>query len=328
MPGFFEGINPAVHIYYNNFAQIPPSDPQAISTIWDNEPLIYFPNPINIKKRQNVPLIEVGGYQIELVILPPNTKHVSVAGRGIKVLWGQVSDGDIVLRAVSAPPPAFQATTAKVQSKALVTKSEGAVFISFTSLTDDGTRQSWKTNEQVPVKTLWKPTYSQIPVPDGDFLKFKQYDKADPKRDLYNLTGFTFRFLENKESLCHMQFWTGGKDVNFGVHNHTGDVVLEIHVCLFPGTGNGGIWRVKDGVVVDPEHPDAVPPEDFDKLPLGSLERYGGFWDRDCKGEPIRREKSASVSYPWHKLQAGNKGDALDIWTQFEFNPDLHAKLA
>jgi len=259
--------------------------------------------------------------------MPPDCTLPVLKTQGIKVLWGQISDRGVDSRALSIPP--FEAASAKVESLLLKTNKEGCVFIRFVSITNDIARRQWKTNADVPVKTLWKPSYEQLQVPTKDFLKFKQYDTDDtkPKRDFYNLTGFHFRFLETKVNLCHMQFWTAAKDVNCGVHNHAGDVFLEVHVSLFPGTGNGGMWRVMDGVYVDPNDPNAVPPEYFDKLPLGKLEQHGGFWDRNSVGAPTRRDNSASVSYPWHKWQAGDEADALDIWTAFEFNPDLIAAL-
>ena len=81
------------------------------------------------------------------------------------------------------------------------------------------------------------------------------------------------------------------------------------------------MWRVKPGVSVDPENPNAVSPEDFEKLPLADWEEQGGFWDRDCNGNLIYTANGA-VSYPWHKWQAGTMYDYLDIWAAVEFNPN------
>lgn len=112
------------------------------------------------------------------------------------------------------------------------------------------------------------------------------------------------------------------KDVNCGVHNHDDKVFLEVHLCLSEGTGNGGMWRVKPGVVVDPDHPNDVPPKDFITLSLANGEQHGGMWERDTYDKPIYRE-DGTPNYPWHKWQAGNRGHSLDIWTAFEFNPLL-----
>lgn len=112
------------------------------------------------------------------------------------------------------------------------------------------------------------------------------------------------------------------KDVNCGVHDHDDQIFLEVHLSLSEGTGNGGMWRVKDGVVVDPEHPNDVPDKDFDKLPLAAGEQHGGMWERDTYNKPIYRE-NGTPDYPWHKWQAGNTGSSIDVWTAFEFNPKL-----
>lgn len=76
---------------------------------------------------------------------------------------------------------------------------------------------------------------------------------------------------------------------------------------------------MKPGVSVDPGNPNDVSPEDFEKLPLA--EEKGGFWDRDCNGNPIYAANGA-VSYPGHKWQAGTMDDYLDIWAAVEFNPN------
>lgn len=141
-----------------------------------------------------------------------------------------------------------------------------------------------------------KGVYYYKPVPIGS-LTFKQYDKKEPNRDFWNLTGFNFRFLYTRVHLAHMQFF------NCGLHNHNSDTFLELHMCLFAGTGNGGMWRVDPGAIVDPDHPDNTnDPNDFIKLPLDSLEEHGAFWHMDCKGAPERRENS-SIDYPWHKCK-------------------------
>lgn len=82
------------------------------------------------------------------------------------------------------------------------------------------------------------------------------------------------------------------------------------------------MWRVKEGYPVDPEDPDAVPEDQYVKLPLDTLEQQGGFWERDTYGKPLWADNGA-IKYPWHKWQSGTKGDNLDIWIAFEFNPEV-----
>ena len=327
VPNYYEDSNPSVRVYYNKFAPPPVTDPQVISTIWADEPLLYFPNPTSIKKAQTIPLMEIGGYKVTFEIHPPNAlpQGAADAQQAIRVLWGQISDSDgkNIRRADYVKPR--EKASAVVKAKVLKTGAEGVVLIRFESLTTEEERATWKENSKVPVKTLFEPSYSCLSLPDGS-LKFKQYDTKDPKRDFWNLTGFHFRFADTKVNLAHMQFWTAGKEVNCGVHNHSDNTFLELHLCLFAGTGNGGMWWVKDGVTVDPNDPDATnDPADFDKLPLASLEEHGRLWNTDCTGKPIRRQNS-SVDYPWHKWQAGDQKDGQDIWVAFEYNPELYDK--
>lgn len=111
------------------------------------------------------------------------------------------------------------------------------------------------------------------------------------------------------------------KDVSAGAHNHKKDFFLEVHLSLSTGTRDGGMWRVKPGTTIPP-NPDDLPPEAYEKLPLSSLEEHGGFWDQERDGMPAYRE-DGSIQYPYHKWQAGDDGDNIDVWAVFELNPKL-----
>lgn len=328
VPHYYEESNPSVRVYYNNFAAPPITEPQTICTIWAGEPLLYFPRPTSLKRAQIIPLLEVGGYKVTFEIHPPGASPVirigNASSQAIRVLWGQVSnkDGSDIRRVMSVPPYEKAGAAVAPSTDEWTAGSEGVALIRFESLITDTERAKWKANSDVPVKTLFKPSYSVLTLPDGS-LNFMQYDQNEPQRDFWNLTGFHFRFLDTKAHLAHMQFWTAGKDVNCGLHDHSNNTFLELHMCLFAGTGNGGMWRVRPGVIVDPQQPDDTnDPNDFIKLPLDSLEEQGAFWRMDCKHAPERRE-NWSIDYPWHKWQAGDK-DGLDIWTAFEYNPEFY----
>lgn len=72
-----------------------------------------------------------------------------------------------------------------------------------------------------------------------------------------------------------------------------------------------------------PADPNTIPSDDFIRLPLATLEQQGGFWERDSYGKPVYND-SGAVVYPYHKWQAGDGGDNLDIWAAIEFNPALN----
>ncbi|KAG0639094.1 hypothetical protein HOY80DRAFT_964884 [Tuber brumale] len=324
VPGHFEGPDPKIHLYLDSFPTPKDSGSAAniISTIWAGEPLLYLPKPSDTLTHEKVSLLEIAGYRVDLEILPPKAQKAAGFRTAVKVLYGDFLDQSNPLvnrRALSVPQ--YQKDTTRIGPDSIITTSEGAIFLSFTPVSEDGPKK-WKNTPEVPVKTLFQPTYGQLKLP-GDFKFVKVEDLpwggGFKGVDFWNLSGVEFRFLD-RTPLCHLQFWTAGKGVSAGVHNHQDVVFLEVHVSISAGTGNGGMWRVKPGVTVDPGSPNNVSPEDFEKLPLADWEEQGGFWDRDCKGDPIYTANGA-VSYPWHKWQAGTMDDYLDIWAAVEFNP-------
>lgn len=105
------------------------------------------------------------------------------------------------------------------------------------------------------------------------------------------------------------------------MHNHNDCTFLEVHLCLSPGTGNGGMVHVKPGVEI-PEDPEDVPPEDLITLSLDTTEQHGGFWARDSYDRPLFRV-NGTANYPYHKWQGGNTGDSIDVWTAIEYSSGL-----
>ncbi|PWW77858.1 hypothetical protein C7212DRAFT_342494 [Tuber magnatum] len=324
VPGHYEGPNPKVHLYLDSLS-IPNASRSAskiISTIWAGEPLLYLPKPSDALKHEKSPLLEIAGYRVDLEVLPPKAQKVAGGRTAVKVLYGDLldqSNPSANRRALNVPQ--YQKDTTRLGPDSIITTSEGVIFLSFTPVSEDGPKK-WKNTPDVPVKTLFQSTYDQLKLPaDFKFIKVEDlpWGGGFKGMDFWNLTGVEFRFLD-KTPLCHLQFWTAGKGISAGVHNHQDVVFLEVHVSISAGTGNGGMWRVKPGVSVDPKNPNDVLPEDFEKLPLADWEEQGGFWDRDCKGNPIYAA-SGAVSYPWHKWQAGTTDDYLDIWAAVEFNP-------
>lgn len=106
------------------------------------------------------------------------------------------------------------------------------------------------------------------------------------------------------------------------MHNHSDDIFQEVHIALSPGTGKGGMARIKPEFEDTPA--DKIGDLDdsaFETVPLPELYEHGGLWYRDSYEKPIRGRYDV-VSYPWHKWQAGG-GDNVDVWLALEFNPDL-----
>ncbi|KAK6833146.1 hypothetical protein PG995_012915 [Apiospora arundinis] len=124
--------------------------------------------------------------------------------------------------------------------------------------------------------------------------------------------------------LAHIQFWTAGKGVNCGVHNHAKDIFCEKHMCLSPGTGNGGMAGPKPEYAkkdLSDDERNKLGPEAFDFLALKELEEHGGMWERDSDGRSRRTNRKVdTMSYPWHKWQGGDKKN-VGVWMAVEFDP-------
>lgn len=293
--------------------------------------MIYLPSPTAIhsdvkrnkrlREAARLELLDVAGYRVSVEVIPfEQTVEVS-SGQGIKVLWGKVHDGDKHRSSFSVPT--FTASSTRVSSGQITAGPIGAIILRFNPIKsfDYSTEDidDYVSVNNVPVRTLCRPA-----AVEPMSLQFKKVDtlawgSGFKGVDFHNLSGFHFSFLETKELVAHLQFWTAGANVNCGVHNHADELFQEVHVCLSPGTGDGGMWRLKEGVKV--ENLNELGPESFDQLPLGRLEEHGGLWQRDSYGKAVRAA-DGSVQYPYHKWQSG-QGQNVDVWAAIEFNPDL-----
>ncbi|KAI1131582.1 hypothetical protein F5Y10DRAFT_261964 [Nemania abortiva] len=284
-------------------------------------------------------LIEVAGYAISVEVYPPAHEIPVGSGDGLKVLYGSIvllnSNGKVADRRQPFSVPEFSAATTTISSERGVSDQKlGAVLLRLRPVegtSDKYIATKFRSAEDVPVNTVLSlpaPYYKLAP------LKFNKVDSLwwdVPFKgvDFFNLSGFHFQFITGSgrtahSPLAHIQFWTGGKDVNCGVHNHAGDIFCQVHVSLSAGTGNGGMARLKPEYAKCPQDKyNDLGPEAFDHLPLKELEEHGGIWERGSDGKPVRANPAGVVKYPWHKWQAGNEADDVDVWMAIEFHPDV-----
>ncbi|KAF6826525.1 hypothetical protein CMUS01_09390 [Colletotrichum musicola] len=319
VPLYYEEPKPVIHLYENKFARPKPAvtERHIVPTLWDKEGMIYLARPDEIKNAESLPLIEVANYALSVEIHAPGSKIPLGEKDGIKVLYGSVASIEGTRYSTSVPAFPQVGPTTSDDRKLSADKERGAILLRIVSIDEPG---EWEKTEDVPVKTTFDTKGLGIEFPELKFIKVDQLWWGDQPQfrgvDFTNLTGFHFRFQDDKTQIAHLQFWTAGPNVDCGVHNHGDDIFQEIHICLSPGTGNGGMWRLKDG-----KKPEGAGPDDFDKLPLPRLYEHGGLWDRDSYGHAVRG-KNNIISYPWHKWQGGT-GKNLDVWLALEFNPDL-----
>lgn len=340
---YYEEPKPVVTIHPNEFA--PPkksTKPKAITpTVWADEGLIYLAKPDTIDQPASLPLIEIANYALSIEVYPakrdpkdasePSVPIPIRPGEGLKVLYGSIANGDDVRRPLGVKGfPGSASTESSTASSFTPDATLGAIVLRLTPTTT--TEQTWARTEDVPVTTLFNASEYGLSLPPQSFQKVDTlwWGKPFAGREFYNLSGFHFRFLESKEAIAHLQFWTAGTDVNCGVHNHSDNIFEEVHICLSAGTRNGGMSRLKDaylppnsngGGPVDADALQNLPAEAFDHLALKRLHEHGGMWVRNYDGSAARGKNNVVV-YPWHKWQAG-EAKGVDVWLALEFNPDL-----
>ncbi|GKT90380.1 FG-GAP repeat-containing protein [Colletotrichum tofieldiae] len=318
VPRYYEEPKPVITLHVNKFAKPKPAvtERHIVPTVWDNEGLVYLARPNGVKSPQSFPLIEVANYAISVEIHPPGAKIPLEQNDGIKVLYGSVADIEGTRSSLGLPAFPRIAPVTSEDKELSADKEKGVILLRIVSVREPS---AWPKAEDVPVKTTFTTKELGLDFPNLKFTKVEDlWWGADFKGvDFSNMSGFYFRFQDDKSQIAHLQFWTAGPNVDCGVHNHGNDIFQEIHICLSPGTEDGGMWRLKEG-----KDPKSAGPDDFDKVPLPRLNEHGGLWYRDSYGDAVRGHNNV-VSYPWHKWQGGEKGKNVDVWLALEFNPDL-----
>lgn len=214
VPKYYEEPEPKIRLYTNQFVtEVIDSTPKIIATVWGGEALYYVPKPTDIKTAQISPLMEVANYQMQLEIHPPNSSVPTSTGDAIKVLYGQVQDGDFVRRALSVPQN--EKSSSMLIHDKLDISNEGAILVRIRPMGATNPILDpplcAKTND-VPVVNSFEFSYPQLELPTPlKFIKVEDLDwgEAFAGVDFSNMTGIDFRFIGG-EHLCHMQFWTAG----------------------------------------------------------------------------------------------------------------------
>ncbi len=245
---YYEEPDPKIHIHPNLFAPIKAQSAAPVtSTLWDKEALIYLPDPTTdptdakrVKKFRSpaaIDLIEVADYKMSLEILPFDKEIEIEESEGFKVLYGKVEADGSTRTPYSVKP--FTRSSTKVSKSTIKAGPIGAIIFRFApiehkshiteineddfvsvgniSLNDGGDHRhvpspnTWITAKDVPVKVLVKTVGASLL--DFKFVKVEDlyWGGAFKGVDFYNLSGFHFRFLDSKQHIAHLQFWTAGK---------------------------------------------------------------------------------------------------------------------
>ncbi|UDD63604.1 hypothetical protein AFCA_010864 [Aspergillus flavus] len=344
---YYREANPQVALYKNEVRQPPPPRARIVGTLWGNEGMVYLPDPKKMKKDDDPAgrdLIMVANYNIRVEVHPPGSKFRPDNEEGIKVLYGRVTDIDGEWKPLGNKkfPKRYSLTT---KDKYLsVSETTGAVIL---RLKHNGElKRQWCPQENVPVKNLFDMNDVGLGTLDLKFIRVKDtWWGADFKdAHFFNMTGFHFRFLENKQNIAHMQFWIAGPNVDCRLHDHSDNSFKELHTCLSQGssehneTCQGGMWAPKEIYYNEPldeikrlrdkcsrdRHKGcqgACLEEYLEHCPLQPLQEHGRIWHADHYGQTVYR-KNKTVSYPGHTWIAG-PGPYVDVWMALEFDGKL-----
>ncbi|KAG2420441.1 hypothetical protein HFD88_000053 [Aspergillus terreus] len=341
---YYQEARPEVTLYRNeaNYPNRP--DARIVGTVWDKEGMVYIPDPTKIGQQPVTKgLIEVANYRISVEVYPPRGKIPVKEKEGIKPLYGVLCDTDGEVKPLGDRPfPAKESLTTSSDHLSVNT-TIGAVILRLTPLGDGS--ENWAKVDDVPVKNIFNLSDVGLEAPDMRFIRVKDtWWGGDFKTEyFFNLTGFHFRFQENKQNIAHMQFWIAGKNVDCRLHDHSDKSFKELHTCLYQGSARhkdpcrGGMWA--------PNERDYYKPLDDIKnirnkckgnledcqgkclikhmahCGLAPLEEHGRIWHTDHYGQTIYR-KNKTVSYPGHTWIAG-PGPNLDVWMALEFDAKL-----
>ncbi|KAE8146286.1 hypothetical protein BDV25DRAFT_133057 [Aspergillus avenaceus] len=345
---YYREANPQVALYKNKAHQPPPPRARIVGTLWGNEGMVYLPDPKKMKKSDNPAvrdLIMVANYKIRVEVHPPGSQfRPDDEKEGIKVLYGRVTDIDGELKPLGNDPFPEKESLTTSGKYLSVSKTTGAVIL---RLRHNGEANGpWDTKEKVPVENLFNMNDVGLGTLNLEFIKVKDtwWGGDFQKEYFFNMTGFHFRFLENKQNIAHMQFWIAGPNVDCRLHDHSDNSFKELHTCLYQGTTNhkdiclGGMWAPKKGdyyrsldeikalrARCSPHCQEACQgaclKKYLDHCALRPLEEHGRIWHADHYEQTVYR-KNKTVSYPGHTWIAG-PGPNVDVWMALEFDGKL-----
>ncbi|KAE8315268.1 hypothetical protein BDV41DRAFT_586787 [Aspergillus transmontanensis] len=344
---YYREANPQVALYKNEVCQPPRPRARIVGTLWGNEGMVYLPDPRKMKKNDGPvsrDLIMVANYNIRVEVYPPGSQLRPDGEEGIKVLYGSIGDVDGELKPLWKKPFPRRYNLKTSGGDLSVSQTTGAVILRLKH-NGEPTRH-WCPQEKVPVENLFNMDDVGLGKLDLKFIQVKDTwwgaDFGDAH--FFNMTGFHFRFLENKQNIAHMQFWIAGPNVDCRLHDHSDNSFKELHTCLSQGssqhkeTCQGGMWAPKEKYYNEPldeikrrrdkcsqgGHKGCQGPclEDYlEHCPLQPLQEHGRIWHADHYGQTVYR-KNKTVSYPGHTWIAG-PGPHVDVWMALEFDGKL-----
>jgi hypothetical protein len=208
---YYEEPQPIITLHLNRFAKAAATDNNTaiIPTFWDNEGLVYIARPVNVRSAQTSSLLEIANFALSVEIHPRGGKFNVEPGHGIKVLYGSISDGREVRNALGVPPFPNIAPVTSDNTLFTANNENGAILLRLVPIAEAAT---WQTALEVPVRTTFDTSNTGVNFPGLQFTKVEElwWGSGFQGVDFYNLSGFSFRFQDDKTHIAHIQFWTAG----------------------------------------------------------------------------------------------------------------------
>lgn len=207
---YYEEPKPVTTLHLNqieNRDKIPTVCP-IVPTAWDNECLIYLARAREVRELHKLSLIEIANYAISVEIHPKDGKISLPSGQGIKVLYGSVHGEDIRKPLGRSGFPTISPVTSN-GTTLTASVDKGAIMLRLVPLGEPG---EWGNTEDVPVKTIVDLSKMGLKLPPLNFRKVEDlwFGGNFKGKNFWNLSGFHFRFADDKSEIAHMQFWTAG----------------------------------------------------------------------------------------------------------------------
>jgi hypothetical protein len=151
----------------------------------------------------------VANYAVSIELHPKNGKISLQKDHGIKVLYGSVHNGEDTRKPLgNSGFPAITPVTS--EDGTFNAGDKGAIVL---RLVPTGEPGEWAKTEEVPVKTTFELNKLGLGLDPLKFRKVEDLWFGEPfkGKDFWNMTGFHFRFADDKTEIAHMQFWTAGE---------------------------------------------------------------------------------------------------------------------
>lgn len=171
--------------------------------------MVYLARPRSVTTAHSMPLIEIANYAISVEIHPKGSEVALLPGSGVKVLYGSLVDAKTRRRPLGANPfPSISPVTSE-NSVLSVDAKEGAILLRLVPTSEQG---EWPKVGDVPVRTTFDTSKIGLQFPGLKFKKVEDlwWGSRFKGVEFYNLSGFHFRFQDDKTRIAHLQFWIAG----------------------------------------------------------------------------------------------------------------------